>query len=460
MKQYLRKIPSAKMAETVDRSGTSKEYDAFDKTNQYRPNLLLLLTLFCLFADPSYNSSSSNIQRVSKDDPLMSEEAPRPDQGANEAEAKKDRHDVHLKQNGTHVSLAEDPRPPVHVIIISRWRYGSSFTGDIFNNNPDFTYFYEPLRHKLYEGDEDNGQIHQDQIDMLRDLLKCEFTQKSYTWWDLQDTGLNCYRSLKFAGSILCKKQENVKKPSASKVKNEKRSRLLSRSRGTRLSASFSKDIRSQLSEELCQSSKHVAIKTVRVPDIKHLQSIVTDDSLNVKVIQLVRDLRGVYHSRKVMTSVCDMELTECDELKNNLKYWKDPPSWLKDKYMLLRYEDLADDPVQMVEIIYTFIGLPVPETVKLWLELNEKKMSSTGKSAYSWRGKIDYETMVNVQQYCMDTLLMAGYVPIKSEKDLTNSGIPSMRKFSYPLQPNMSTSTAAIRSRRKYPFRRVKPAR
>ncbi|XP_072043624.1 carbohydrate sulfotransferase 1-like [Amphiura filiformis] len=334
----------------------------------------------------------------------------------------------------------------VHVIIISRWRYGSTFTGGILNNNPDFTYFYEPLRGKMYEKQEEDRKLHHDQITMLHDILKCEFTNKNYTWWDAKDTWLNCENSKKLGNSMLCERSSAKKPDKSPDLLGKKRThRRISNSQSKQqyLSTYFSKTSRSRMVEEICRSGKHVAIKTVRVPDLKHLKSIVMDDSLNVKVIQLVRDPRGVYLSRKVMSSVVDMELSECDELKNNLNYWKEPPSWLKGRYMLLRYEDLADDPTDMVQIIYDFLGLPVPETVKTWLRINEMKRSSSSKSAYSWRTKITYKTMVTVQRYCMDLLLTAGYKPVNSEKDLTNLKIPSIRKFSYPLMPSMTTGVA-----------------
>ncbi|XP_072043313.1 carbohydrate sulfotransferase 1-like [Amphiura filiformis] len=299
----------------------------------------------------------------------------------------------------------------VHLIIIARWRYGSSFTGDIFNNNHDFSYFYEPLRGKQYKADVEkvrNRVINESQITMLHDILKCEFTDKKYTWWDDEDTNMNCWRSRKFEASVLCKNS----KPSRRVRRNET----------------------SRMVEEICRSGKHVAIKTVRVPDLKYLKSIVMDDSLNVKVIQLVRDPRRVYLSRKPI-DFPDMELSECDELKNNLKYWKDPPSWLNDRYMLLRYEDLRDEPIEMVQIIYDFLGLLAPEHIKTWLLLNEYSRRTKIK-------KLNYDEMVHVQEYCMETLLMMGYKAMNSttryQRDL-NTSIGLKVKLSYPLMPNMT---------------------
>lgn len=39
------------------------------------------------------------------------------------------------------------PEPPKHqaIVIVTEWRSGSSFFGDIFNSNSDFFYIFEPL---------------------------------------------------------------------------------------------------------------------------------------------------------------------------------------------------------------------------------------------------------------------------------------------------------------------------
>ena len=44
-----------------------------------------------------------------------------------------------------------------------------------------------------------------------------------------------------------------------------------------------------------------------------------------------------------------------------------DPPDWLKGRHMLLRYEDLAEDPHRVTQQIYHIMGLgKVPNAVSL----------------------------------------------------------------------------------------------
>ncbi len=290
----------------------------------------------------------------------------------------------------------------LHVIIVARWKYGSTFVGQILNRNHDFSYFYEPLRGKMYKDDEVHTDLSTKNINLLRNLLKCDLINS--TWWYYHHGQLNCWASEKLKSSILCTKETMFHKMTL------QHSDLVV--------------------EEICRSGKHIGMKTVRVPNLRYLESIVNDDTLNVKIIQLVRDPRGVYQSRRSWQGSCDMNVTECDEVQKNLEYLKALPSSLQDRYMLLRYEDLADDPIHMTKIIYDFLGLPFPRAVHIWMGVNAKK------SAYDWRHKIDYQQMLNVQTYCYNTLMTLGYIPLISEKDLQNLSVPSITNLSYPIMP------------------------
>ena len=120
------------------------------------------------------------------------------------------------------------------------------------------------------------------------------------------------------------------------------------------------------------------------------------------------------------------MKYSECDELENNLRYWRDPPSWLRGCLMLLRYEDLANNPLLITHNVYNYLGLKVPESVKTWLEYNThwKQPGAFSRARVShdtvhvWRSQIEYKMMADVQRRCITPLTMAGYTLISSKKD------------------------------------------
>ncbi len=310
----------------------------------------------------------------------------------------------------------------LHVIIVARWRYGSTFVGQILNQNHDFSYFYEPLRGKMYKDDDIHKTLSTTNVNLLHNLLKCDLINS--TWWYYEHGRMNCMDSEKIKSSVLCN----------DKIKSK-----------TVISQNLDLVV-----EEICRSGKHIGMKTVRVPNLRYLESIVNDNTLNVKIIQLVRDLRGVYQSRKWEGS-CDMEVTECDEVRDNLEYLKTVPSSLQDHYMLLRYEDLADDPIHMTKIIYDFLGLSVPRGLQIWMELNAINLKLNNKSAYDWRYNINYPQMLNVQKYCNNTLMMLGYKPLISEKDLRNLSMPSITTLSYPIMPDSIYNISKSQSKQQY---------
>ena len=132
----------------------------------------------------------------------------------------------------------------VQVIIVTRWRYGSSFTGEIFNQDPNFIYFFEPLLKKVPMDNYRAKVIGDEQVMILHNIMKCNFVKADYKWWDADSSNTNCYWSQDLGGSTLCGFHM--------KELQMKRSQKLS----------------SHLVEDLCQSRRHVAIKTVRVPDL------------------------------------------------------------------------------------------------------------------------------------------------------------------------------------------------
>lgn len=321
----------------------------------------------------------------------------------------------------------KNQQKPVQLMIITRWRSGSSFAGELFNNNPDFTYFFEPLIGLV--GGNTGLEFGSRQVEMLRQILSCDFVGSNHTWWSGQ-WNINCGKSMTFSMTMLCQYFRNVRDL------GEKTNRT------------------NIMVQELCRSRRNIAVKTVRVPDISQVESLVSDPNLNVKVINLIRDPRAVSLSRQKTKGVDQMSYSECIEMENNLRLWKDPPEWLKNRHMLLRYEDLAEDPLSITQKMYEFIGVPVPSAVKLWMEFNTNwnevgefahaRISS--EAAHRWRTHITYQRMEDIQRHCIVPLIMAGYVPITSEWDLRNRSVPTLNKYPYPLSPDSTPNYVSQR--------------
>lgn len=81
-------------------------------------------------------------------------------------------------------------------------------------------------------------------------------------------------------------------------------------------------------------------------------------------LLNLVRDPRAVacsWHKRKQSTSALVKNARDWAARQRRLENWK--PA-LNDNYMTLRYEDLAATPIDSIEAISDWAGLPIPETL------------------------------------------------------------------------------------------------
>lgn len=318
-------------------------------------------------------------------------------------------------------SQPNDSDKPVHVMIITQMRSGSSFLGELFNMNDDFTYFFEPLhdvREIIYKANDSIILMKYLQVP-LRNILKCDFKNMPMHWWhppmksNVQSRpGFDCLFSEAFHNSSLCTYNERERKYVPIRFVENNVTVL----------------------EDLCRSRKHVALKSIRVADIHYLRNLAEDSRLNVKIIHLVRDPRGAYNSRlRVKWPPTIQE--SCARLERNTRLWSDTPEWLKNKYHLLRYEDIAAAPVRVADEIYRYLGIPMPRSVKVWLEENtvintgnnDDKFSHTRDSsvtATKWRQTLALEQVMKVQSHCQSVMRTLGYKTVNSPESLRDFSI------------------------------------
>ncbi|XP_068943588.1 carbohydrate sulfotransferase 4-like [Petaurus breviceps papuanus] len=329
---------------------------------------------------------------------------------------------------------------PMHVLILSSWRSGSSFVGQVFSQHPDVFYLMEPAWHvwmTLSSGSA--GQLQMAVRDLIRSVFLCDMTvfdaymaqglrkQSSLFMWETS-------RALCSPPACPLFKREDIIPSAKCKILCGKQP--------------------FNLVGEACKSYSHVVLKEVRFFNLKTLQSLLTDPSLNLHIIHLVRDPRAVFHSRQntkeelkydnhiVMGSQWDKIKSEaqpyhlmkaiCQSQQEIYEAAQLLPASLRERYLLIRYEDLVQDPLTHTSKLYEFAGLPFLPHLQIWVrnitqgkgmgghafDTNSRNARSV---AQAWRQSLTHDEVVQVQKICKDSMDLMGYLPVLSEKDQRN---------------------------------------
>ncbi|KAG8564709.1 hypothetical protein GDO81_016558 [Engystomops pustulosus] len=347
-----------------------------------------------------------------------------------------------------------------HILILATTRSGSTFLGQLFNQHTDVFYLFEPLYHVEYTlmPKISNSQSATDRRvmlgasrDLLRSLYDCDlYIMENYiTPQPLNHTTDRLFR--RGASKALCSPpvcdalgHTDIYPEEGDCVKKC----------GT---------LNLTLAMESCKEHRHVAIKTVRVSEVNDLRALVEDPRLNLKVIQLVRDPRAIITSRTIAfvdeyrswgiwkttgRRPKNLDVTQltpiCEDYFHSVSTGLSRPPWLKGRYMLLRYEDLARNPMKKVEEIYDFVGIPLDANVQRWILNNTKADESSPKEIYgtsrnssttaeAWRLTLPYDIVEFIQKTCPQVMVQLGYKTVRSSQDLKNLSYNLIEDRSFP---------------------------
>ncbi|XP_077991561.1 carbohydrate sulfotransferase 4-like [Glandiceps talaboti] len=304
--------------------------------------------------------------------------------------------------NNTRLQLQNHAAESIRVLIHARMRTGSSVTGTLLNNHPDFYYVYEPghmlvedKRLNLYGDSFQNLEsIRPDLVKFLHSIYTCNFTATKFYTKSLQKHQFMRQNSRALAGGNIPIKEKDLSR--------------------------------------ICSQRRHIVVKTVRLNNLI-LASCVLEEN-RVKIIHIVRDPRGMMLSRRNMqrlskeyklvkgSIVFDKKLKGvikdyCQWVNENYKSATEGPEWIRNQYFLLRYEDLIDRPMTFVPRMFNFIGLPVDNTTV------ERLQSTDWWSGHgeAWRTGLTVREVLRVQELCPDVFNKFGYIKISADHELHN---------------------------------------
>ncbi|XP_028324974.1 carbohydrate sulfotransferase 3a [Gouania willdenowi] len=334
-----------------------------------------------------------------------------------------------------------------HVLLMATTRTGSSFVGEFFNQHGEsLFYLFEPLWH--VEGmltsaaEVSNGTVLAGIYrDVLRGLFLCDFSPlEKFISPPPQD---HVTPALFRRESSLSLCEEPVCSPVIKHVIERYHCKI--RRCGP---------LNLTLASKSCLSKQYHAIKSVRVRHLETLQPLVEDPRLDIRVIQLVRDPRAILASRMVAFSSKyqmwktwaqdgqvpedDEELKKlkgnCDHIRMSAEVGLSKPGWLRRRYMLVRYEDIARYPMQKAEEMYKFTGIPFSSQAREWILRNTQTtqeandvystQKNSSEQAEKWRFSIPFTLAQVVQSVCGPTMKLFGYKFVNDEKTLINKSI------------------------------------
>ncbi|CAG9840075.1 unnamed protein product [Diabrotica balteata] len=286
---------------------------------------------------------------------------------------------------------------PIRTIIITTWRSGSTFLGDILNAVPGNYYHYEPLL--------DYGIVQirgppdaKPALETLKSLLNCDYS--------------NLYNYLNFGLSHVYLFTHNTRLWDQCEIYPT-----------YCWNATFL--------NKFCKLFPFQSMKSVRLR-LALAEKLLQDEDLNVKVILLVRDPRGTMQSRKHRDWCpgmpdCDQPYNLCRDLVSDYKAAGPLLQIYPDRFRVLRYEDLSLDPNEIARDLFDFLGLHFHRNVEKFLathtRFNIGGVSSTFRDSKStpfhWKADLNYTEVQNIEENCEEAMRLWGYNRAKNVSDM-----------------------------------------
>ncbi|XP_018554857.1 LOW QUALITY PROTEIN: carbohydrate sulfotransferase 3 [Lates calcarifer] len=334
-----------------------------------------------------------------------------------------------------------------HILLLATTRTGSSFVGEFFNQQGDnMFYLFEPLWHvekmlTLETGGTNATAAAKAYRDVLQQLFLCDFSLLESFIEPLPVDHITTALFRRESSSSLC--EDPVCSPFIKGV--FERYHCKTRRCGP---------LNLTIASESCLQKEHRAIKSVRVRQLETLRPLAEDPRLDVKFIQLVRDPRAVLASRMVAFAakyknwkqwamdgdvpIDDDEVRKlkgnCDNIRMSAEIGLRQPPWLRGRYMLVRYEDIARFPMRKATEMYRFTGIPFTPRVKSWILKNTQASKETSgvystqknssEQVEKWRFSLPFKIAQVVQRVCGPTLKLFGYKFVSSEEMLTDKSV------------------------------------
>ena len=311
-------------------------------------------------------------------------------------------------------------------LVATTWRSGSTFLGDLLNHYPGVFYYFEPLHYYSHMSEEERAEA-EEPLEFLRSLYSCSFTESNEGF--LKHVAEN---------SFLLAKHNKRLWNSCSHLKH-----------GEMICLS------PEYLNQICSLHPIRLIKTVRFRVAK-VEKLLQDPAMDLRVVLLVRDPRGVYNSRGSgpVASWCKEKeecadpTVGCRDLADDIVAAEGLTARYPGKVTLVRYEDLSLSPEQTSRHLLNFVDLPWTEAISNYIDTHtkvdwmrsrltnvsrqrEKALSAhvTAKNstatAFAWRQELTLARTLDIQRRCSGPMRRLGYSLIHTQRQLDKKELP-----------------------------------
>lgn len=347
--------------------------------------------------------------------------------------------------NGDHTSYSDRIKRVLQtrskrqvLLIVAHGRSGSTFLADIFNRHPRVFYVFEPLHGLIAKQGKGYDQY---ALNFLYHIFQCDFSVGNST--------RNFGRFFRFHSRAMSSPPFCKYEPT-----------------DERWHSHFCSSVNQEDLEHSCKTQHDTIVYKFlleRLPghSIEKLFGVCELARIECKVIHLIRDIRPVVMSSKKVAFFKEVDRKEkpalqqyvyshCEMTESNLQLVKMLDPSLRSRYVVVRYEDLAVQPLQLLEYVYEFAGLEVLEKIKQWLvnttqpsdnDLKEQARNPVSVVRNSlevlnkWRLVAESCDISIIERYCRDVMRLMGYMQTQgSTALLRNLSIP-LFTATYPAQ-------------------------
>uniref|UniRef100_A0A0P5M6N8 Carbohydrate sulfotransferase n=1 Tax=Daphnia magna TaxID=35525 RepID=A0A0P5M6N8_9CRUS len=286
--------------------------------------------------------------------------------------------------------LSDDAVPPPgkRILIVTKWRSGSTFLGEIISSAPGVFYSYEPL---IYFEKHSGSKM-----ELIRSLFQCQFPADYLRFVNGLSTEIGSQNYMIrnrriwdecYYNRTLCYQPEFV--------------------------------------NHLCPYYPIHLIKAVRLR-VSELSTFLANDPApkDWKIVHLIRDPRGTMSSRNSLTDWCYKDPTcidvnhVCAELQEDLELIQRMIRDFPDRHYLMKFEDLAVNTEAETEKLFRFLGMSVTELTKAFLESHTQSDNQTKSDpystfrqsnaiAYGWKSKLSEKEIATITDVCAPALQM-----------------------------------------------------